>query len=154
MSDVHSSATMTEAENTDKATKAKATRKKAVFGIVGVVALAGIGFGGYEFFIGNQSVSTDNAYVGAYTATITPMIGGSIAEVMVTDAQSVRKGDILFRIDDKDAQIALAQAEADLAKMRRQFGQTSAIGSALNAQVGARDADIARARAESGPAVG
>jgi membrane fusion protein, multidrug efflux system len=148
MLDTTSPETITEIENAEEATKAKATRKKAMIGIAGAVLLAGVGYGGYAYFVGSQHVSTDNAYVGAYTATVTPMVGGQVAEVLVSDAQTVRKGDILFRIDGKDAQIALAQAEAELAKMRRQFGQTSASGSALSAQIGARDADIARARAQ------
>ncbi|MBL7660235.1 EmrA/EmrK family multidrug efflux transporter periplasmic adaptor subunit, partial [Escherichia coli] len=42
----------------------------------------------------------------------------------------------------------LAQAEADLAKARRQYGQTSATSAALAAQVQARGADISRARAQ------
>jgi membrane fusion protein, multidrug efflux system len=148
MLDTTSPESIADIENADKATKAKATRKKALIGIAGAVLLAGLGYGGYEFFVGSQHVATDNAYVGAYTATVTPMIGGQVADVAVADAQTVRKGDILFRIDDRDTRIALAQAEADLAKMRRQFGQTSASGSALSAQIGARDADIAKARAQ------
>ena len=148
MLDTTSPETIAEVEAAEKATKAKATRKKAMLGIGGIVLLGGLGYGGYEFFVASQHVTTDNAYVGAYTATVTPMIGGQVADVAVADAQTVRKGDVLFRIDDRDARIALAQAEADLAKMRRQFGQTSASGSALSAQIGARDADIARARAQ------
>jgi membrane fusion protein, multidrug efflux system len=132
----------------EAATKAKATRKKAMLGIAGAVLLAGAGYTAYDVFIGSQHVSTDNAYVGAYTATITPMVAGQVAEVLVTDAQIVKKGDILFRIDDRDARNMLAQAEADLAKMRRQFGQVAATSSALGAQIGARNADISRARAQ------
>jgi len=132
----------------EKAAKAKGTRKKALLGIASVVVLGAAGYGAYDHFIGSRHVSTDNAYVGAYTATVTPMIGGQVTDVAVGDAQTVRKGDILFRIDASDARIALAQAEADLAKMRRQFVQTSASGNALGSQVGARDADIVRARAQ------
>lgn len=139
---------LAEAEAAEKAAKAKGIRKKALLGIASVVVLGGLGYAAYNHFIGSQHVSTDNAYVGAYTATVTPMIGGQVADVSVGDAQTVRKGDILFRLDAADARIALAQAEADLAKMRRQFVQTSANGNALGSQVGARDADIARARAQ------
>jgi len=139
---------LAEVEAAEKAKKAKGARKKALLGIASVVVLGGLGYGAYDIFIGSQHVSTDNAYVGAYTATVTPMIGGQVADVGVSDAQTVRKGDILFRIDASDARIALAQAVADLAKMRRQFVQTASSGKALGSQVGARDADIARARAQ------
>lgn len=147
MLDTPSPETLSELD-TEADAKAKRNRKKALLGIAGAVLFGGLAYGGYHAFVGSRHVSTDNAYVGAYSATVTPMVGGQVAEVMASDAQSVRKGDILFRIDDSDARIALAQAEADLAKMRRQFVQTSASGSALGAQVGARDADVGRARAQ------
>jgi membrane fusion protein (multidrug efflux system) len=51
------------------------------------------------------------------------------------------------QLDDRDARIALAQAEAELAKARRMYGQTAATSTALAAQVAAREADITRARA-------
>lgn len=64
----------------------------------------------------HHSVSTDNAYVGAETAQVTSMIGGQVAEVLVKDTQQVKRGDILVKIDQRDAQIQLAQAQAELSK--------------------------------------
>lgn len=98
--------------------------------------------------VGSHHVSTDNAYVGADTASVTPMVAAQVLNVRVSDTQAVRRGDVLVQLDDSDARIALAQAEADLAKARRQYGQTSATSAALAAQVDARNADIARARAQ------
>ncbi|HEY0269640.1 MAG TPA: HlyD family efflux transporter periplasmic adaptor subunit [Sphingomonas sp.] len=132
----------------DAAAPKGALRKRLFAGIGGVVLLAGIGYGGWYALVGSRHVTTDNAYVGAYTAPVTPMVAGQVAAVPVSDTQPVRRGDILVRIDDRDARIALAQAEADLAKARRQFGQTSATGDALAAQVRARGAGIASARAQ------
>ena len=123
-------------------------RKRLLGGIAGAVLLAGVGYGGWYALVGSHHISTDNAYVGADTASVTPMIAAQVARVAVSDTQSVRKGDILVQLDDSDARIALAQAEADLAKARRQYGQTSATSTALAAQVDARNADIARARAQ------
>jgi len=76
------------------------------------------------------------------------MVAGQVIEVLVEDTKSVRKGDILVRIDDRDARIALEQTEADLAKARRQFGQTSATEAALAAQTEARTAAITGAQAQ------
>lgn len=123
-------------------------RKRLLGGIAGAVLLAGVGYGGWYALVGSHHISTDNAYVGADTASVTPMIAAQVARVAVSDTQTVRKGDILVQLDDSDARIALAQAEADLAKARRQYGQTSATSAALAAQVDARNADIARARAQ------
>ncbi|MET3712722.1 membrane fusion protein (multidrug efflux system) [Sphingomonas trueperi] len=128
--------------------KRKNLRKRLMLGIGGLVLVAGLGYGGYYMVVGSHFVSTDNAYVGADSASITPMTGGQVLRVAVSDTQAVKKGDVLVQIDDSDARIALAQAEADLARATRQFGQTSATSEALAAQVQAREADIARARAQ------
>jgi len=128
--------------------KPNTLRKKLLGGIAGAVLLAGAGYGGWYALVGSHHIDTDNAYVGADTASVTPMIAAQVLRVAVADTQSVRKGDVLIQLDDSDARIALSQAEADLAKARRQYGQTSATSAALAAQVDARNADIARARAQ------
>jgi len=102
----------------------------------------------YHFLIGVRHVSTDNAYVGADTAQITPLVAGPVQTVRVANTQIVHKGDILVTLDPSDAQIEVEKAAADLAQAERQFRQTRATGSALAAQVGARDSDIERAQAE------
>ncbi|KRC80883.1 HlyD family efflux transporter periplasmic adaptor subunit [Sphingomonas sp. Root241] len=132
----------------EEAPKPNTLRKKLLGGIAGTVLLAGAGYGGWYVLVGSHHVSTDNAYVGADTASVTPMVAAQVLNVRVSDTQAVRRGDVLVQLDDSDAQIALAQAEAELARTRRQYGQTSATSTALAAQVDARNADIARARAQ------
>jgi membrane fusion protein (multidrug efflux system) len=127
---------------------ARNRRKAALLTIAGVVALAGTGYGVWYGLVGSHYVETDNAYVGADTAQVTPMVGGQVAAVLKSDTDSVKAGDILVRLDDRDAQIALATAQAELAKARRQFGQASATSSALSDQVVARSADIRSAQAQ------
>jgi membrane fusion protein (multidrug efflux system) len=123
-------------------------RKTALLAIAGAVTLAGIGYGGWYALIGSHYVETDNAYVGAETAQVTPMVAGQVTAVLRSDTDSVKAGDILVRLDDRDAQIALASAQAELAKARRQFGQVSATSGALSDQVVARAADIRSAQAQ------
>ncbi len=124
-------------------------RRRKLLSIIGIAVLAALLiYGAWYFLVGSRTISTDNAYVGADTASVTPMVSGQVIEVAVADTQVVRKGDVLVRLDDSDARIALAQAEADLAKARRLFGQTAATSSALAAQVQARSAEEGRARAQ------
>jgi len=123
-------------------------RKRLLGGIAGVVLLVGAGYGGWYALVGSHHVETDNAYVGADTAQVTPMVAGQAIAVLKSDTDLVKTGDVLVRLDDSDAQIALASAEADLAKARRQFGQSAATSDALSAQVQARAADIQSARAQ------
>ncbi|MCW2389973.1 membrane fusion protein (multidrug efflux system) [Sphingobium sp. B11D3B] len=136
------------ATQTSDAAPSRSRRKTALLAIAGAVLLACIGYGGWYAAIGSHYVETDNAYVGADTAQITPMVGGQVAAVLKTDTDSVKAGDILVRLDDRDAQIALATAQAELAKARRQFGQASATSNALSDQVLARGADIRSTQAQ------
>ncbi|MBO9712729.1 HlyD family efflux transporter periplasmic adaptor subunit [Sphingomonas sp.] len=130
------------------AAKPNTLRRRLLTGIGAAVLIAGVGYGGWYALVGSHYISTDNAYVGADSASVTPMLAAQVTTVAVSDTQQVRKGDMLVQLDDRDARVALAQAEAELAKARRQYGQTSATSAALAAQVQARDADIARARAQ------
>ena len=113
--------------------------------LVLVVALL---WGAWYLLFGRNHVSTDNAYVNAEMAQVTPLIGAQAIDVLVSDTQSVKKGDILVKLDPTNAKIAVAQAEADLAEARRRFRQTDATSDSLAAQVQARSADIVQARAQ------
>ncbi|MCL9677392.1 HlyD family efflux transporter periplasmic adaptor subunit [Acinetobacter sp. ACZLY 512] len=125
----------------------KAKRKKLLSIFALVVIVAAIVFGiWYVFF--NHTVNTDNAYVGADTAQITSMVTGQVSKILVNDTQQVHKGDILVKIDPRDAEIALAEAKAMLAKAQRTYRQTAANGQSLNAQVQVSDDGIASAQAQ------
>ena len=51
---------------------------------------------------------------GTADVTITPQISGQLMEVCITEGQQVKKGQVLFRIDSRDAQLELESAEAKL----------------------------------------
>ncbi len=125
-----------------------ATRRKWFVRLAIIVAVGAIGWGLWYFIVGRNYVSTDNAYVNAEMAQVTPLISGQAIEVRVKDTQTVKQGDVLVVLDPTNARIALAQAEADLAAARRRFVQAKATSGALSAQVSAGGADIARARAQ------
>jgi membrane fusion protein (multidrug efflux system) len=113
-----------------------------------VVIVVGLIWGVWYLLIGRNHVSTDNAYVNAEMAQVTPLISAQAIEVLVSDTQAVKKGDILVKLDPTNARIAVAQAQADLAEARRRFRQTVATSGSLTAQVDARGADIVQARAQ------
>ncbi|QJQ02170.1 EmrA/EmrK family multidrug efflux transporter periplasmic adaptor subunit [Herbaspirillum rubrisubalbicans Os34] len=123
-------------------------RKKlfAIFG--GVVAIVAVGYGAYWYLIGSRYVETDNAYTGTEVATVTPAINGIVAAVDVVDTQAVKKGDVLVRIDDADAKLAVDQAAADLDRTERKVRGYFANDAGLAAQVLAREADQKRASAQ------
>jgi len=55
------------------------------------------------------------------TVTIRPQIGGVISEIHFQEGQEVRKGDLLFTIDPRPVQAALASARANLARDQAQM---------------------------------
>ena len=120
-------------------------RKKVLLGLTAGILLAG---GGWYMFHDTGEVSTDNAYVGADSAQVTPLVAAAVVQVPVVNTQYVHKGDVLLRLDDSDARLAVEKAQAAYLKARRQFVQSSATSGSLAAQVGARDADIGQARAQ------
>ena len=154
---------MTDAQNTLPETKndepvsdatLKAKRKKALGFVALILILAVILYAIWKLFF-NHSVDTDNAYVGAETASITSMVTGQVEQVLVSDTQAVKKGQLLVRVDQRDAEIALAAAKAELLKAQRQYKQTQANSSSLNSQIFVSDdaihsaeAKVAQAKAE------
>jgi len=120
-------------------------RKKVMLGLAAGILLAG---GGWYFLHDSGEVSTDNAYVGADSAQVTPLVAAAVADVPVINTQYVHKGDVLLRLDDSDARLAFERAQAAYLKARREYVQSSATSGSLAAQVGARDADIGQARAQ------
>jgi len=52
--------------------------------------------------------STDNAYLKTNQVLITPQVNGTITQLLMEDNQSVKQGDILAVIDDRDYQAKLS----------------------------------------------
>jgi len=146
VADQNSAATV--AADPAASTRDPGTRKRLFLILAALVAAAAILVGLWYVIVARRSVSTDNAYVGADVAQVTPLVGGPVVAVAVEDTRTVKAGDILVRLDDAEARIALARSEAQLLAAQRQFRQTSATGQALAARVTAREADIAGARAQ------
>jgi len=104
------------AEEQGVQSKAPSSRRKSLFlGLAATVIALGGGAYAYDTLVASRHVTTDNAYVGADVAQVTPLIGGPVLEVLVQDTQSVRRGDVLVRLDNTDARLALASAQARLA---------------------------------------
>jgi len=124
------------------------TRRKWLQRIAMVVAAGAVIWGLYYLLIGRNYESTDNAYVNAEIAQVTPLISATVLEVKVKDTQKVRRGDVLVVLDPARPRIAVADASAQLAEARRRFRQTVATSGALTAAVSARSSDIDQAQAQ------
>jgi membrane fusion protein (multidrug efflux system) len=95
-----------------EADQKKQSRKRAFTILGAVLGLAALAGGAWWFVAGMRYVSTDNAYVAASSAQVTPLTSGTVIDVAVQNAQSVKRGDVLLVIDPADAQLAVDQADA------------------------------------------
>jgi membrane fusion protein (multidrug efflux system) len=91
------------------------------FFLLVVLPLAALALGLVWWLSGGRYISTDNAYVGADKALITPYITGPIVAVHVAEGQKVNVGDPLFDIDPAPYRTALAVAEGRLAAAKVAF---------------------------------
>jgi membrane fusion protein (multidrug efflux system) len=96
--------------------KRNAGRRFVLLVVLPLAAVAG-GFGWW--LTGGRYVETDNAYVGADKALITPYVTGPIIAIHVKEGQHVKAGDPLFDIDPAPYKtaVALAQGRLDAAKV-------------------------------------
>ena len=138
-----------EAERKADSDRSKQRLRQVLFTGLAVVVIIGLaGFGLWWVNVGSRSVSTDDAYVGADVAQVTPQIDGTVTVVNVADTQAVKRGDVLVKLDTGTVQLKADQAAAQYAQAIRRIRQQTALGLAAVADVGARDADIPRAQAQ------
>jgi membrane fusion protein (multidrug efflux system) len=97
-----------------------------------------VAFFGWQWFQSNHEVGTNNAYVKAERLMISSQVAGRVVQVAVAQNQAVKKGQLLFRLDDEPLKIALAQAQAKL-------GEIENSADASRAQVRGAESTIASA---------
>ena len=89
--------------------------------VTAVLGLTGAGLVLYAWQLppfSSRQPQTENAYVRGKITTISARKAGILSEVLVSDFQQVRKGEVLMRLDSAHAAQDLARAEADLASAR------------------------------------
>ena len=91
--------------------------------------------------VGRFIESTDDAYLQADSVTIAPKVSGYVAEVYVADNQSVKAGEPLVRLDRRQYQAVLEQANATIAARRADIERGAA-------ELLQQQASIAQARAQ------
>jgi membrane fusion protein (multidrug efflux system) len=123
-------------------------RKKALSAVAAVVVLGAVAYGAYYVLVANHYEHTDNAYVQADVIQITPQVGGTVLAIGADDTDLVKAGQVLVRLDAADAQVALDQAQAQLAQTVREVRTLFANNVGLQSQISLRQADVDKARNE------
>jgi|HubBroStandDraft_4_1064222.scaffolds.fasta_scaffold36115_2 membrane fusion protein (multidrug efflux system) len=85
-----------------------------IFVVIALVIVLAVG--GYLLWQYLSSYeSTDDAQIDGHINAISARISGHLSEVLVEDSQIVKAGDVLVKIDPRDYEVAVSQAQANLA---------------------------------------
>jgi membrane fusion protein, multidrug efflux system len=106
-----------------------------------ILLIVGAVWGVRWWTVGRFIESTDDAYLQADSVTIAPKVSGYVAEVYVADNQSVKAGEPLVRLDRRQYQAVLEQANATIAARRADIERGAA-------ELLQQQASIAQARAQ------
>ena len=117
-----------------------ARRRTVLLSIAGVLLIAAVVWGIRWWTVGRFIENTDDAYLQADSVTIAPKVSGYVAEVYVTDNQTVTAGQPLVRLDSRLYQAILEQAKATIAARRADIERGEA-------ELLQQQANIAQARA-------
>ncbi|MFJ1210040.1 MULTISPECIES: HlyD family secretion protein [Burkholderia] len=138
MSDPQQNAASAQSQNNGK-------RKRMMTLLVAVIVIAAIAYGLYYFLVARFHEGTDDAYVNGNVVQITPQVTGTVIAVKADDTQTVKAGDPLVVLDPADSQVALQQAEANLAQTVRQVRGLFVNDDQYRAQVALRQSDLSKA---------
>ncbi|MFN8546092.1 MAG: HlyD family secretion protein [Candidatus Binatia bacterium] len=128
------------------------TRRLALFALVPALVVAVV-IGGrwWEFY--RTHVQTDDAYVHAAIALVTPRIAGTVSALVVDENWQVRQGDLLARLDPAEYRVRLRRADAALARAATGVEQARAAVRTADGEVTLAETDLAQARLDHDRAV-
>jgi len=102
----------------------------------------------WVFFTGGRNQSTDDAYVQAPRVQISSNVSGRVIEVLIHENQQVKAGDVLFRLDPRDYDVAIESARAQLAQARIEAQSLKASYAPKQAAVDSARKELAYRQAE------
>jgi membrane fusion protein, multidrug efflux system len=116
----------------------KSMRRPLMFALLPVALIVG----GYFYVTGGAVMSTDNAYVQADMVGLSTDVAGIVTQVVVHDNQKVARGDVLFKLDPLQFQLALDRAEAQVGNTRNDLVALQASYRNMQAQVEQAQKDV------------
>ena len=129
-------------ENVTQVEAPASSGRRTLLLAIGAVALVAVAAWGMRWWTYGRFIeSTDDAYLQADSVTIAPKVSGYVAEVYVTDNQAVAAGEPLVRLDSRQYQAILEQANATIAARKADIEHGAA-------ELLQQQANIAQARAQ------
>jgi len=126
---------------------AKARRKFIIIAVVLLLVLVA----GFFYWRSTLTEDTDDAQVDGDLYQVSARVSGQVIKVNVTDNQEIKQGDVIAEIDPRDYQVAVEQAEAQLANAKASYVQANSNVPIVNVQtrtqVATSGSDVATAEA-------
>lgn len=132
--------------------------KPWIIGALLVAAAAGVAFGVWQRYAarnGMDGLASGNGRIEAVEIDVATRVAGRLADVLVTEGEFVRAGQVLARIDTepldaqrRQAQAQLQQAKAAVATAHSQLAQRDSDKATAQAVVAQREADLQGAQAQ------
>ena len=121
-------------------------RALLVLVIVAIAAsiLPGLRF--YRTFV--THVSTDDAYVDGTVALVSSRVSGTVVDLYVQDNWTVKEGQLLLKLDPRDFEVRVAQAEAQLERARQSVDEMYSGVDAATAGVRLADSQLTMAQTD------
>lgn len=140
MTEPHTAMTQTPKQNPQ--------RRRALLRLSAVLLAAAIVLALYWFFCLYGKESTDDAYAAGNLIPVSAQVGGTIVAIGAEDTQTVKAGQLLVRLDDADARLAVERARAELAQVVRQTRVLITGEQKLEAVLAERKVALARAEGD------
>lgn len=123
-------------------------KKKTPLIIFGVIAGALLVYGSFKLYFSFTHESTDNAQLETNATPIVSRLAGYIDSVNIIDYQSVVAGSTLVKIDNREYEIMVEQAKADLLSAQADLSTANAqlISAKLNIKVALANINIQKVR--------
>jgi len=128
----------------DQKKAASPIRKLIIGTLVAIVLIIGAIWGLSIYHYGQTHESTDDAYVTGNLINVSPIISGTLSQLLVEEGDKLTKNELIGRLEDSGQRASLAQAQAAYQSAQSQLPQAE---SNLLYQQQATDADIRRAQA-------
>ena len=114
--------------------------------IAALFIVAAIAYASYWMLVLRHQEETEDAYVQGNVVQITPQVQGTVSQILVEDTDGVQAGQPLLTFDNADADLAVNQAEAQLAQTVREVRTLYSMHAQSEANVALRIAELARAQ--------
>ncbi len=139
---------MNQTTTPDSSAPAPSRRGMLLRGLAVLVVLVLIALAIWYFVSGRWHEDTDDAYVQGNLVQITPMVAGTVVSIGADDGMRVERGQLLLKLDPADTQVALQQAEANLARTVRQVRGLFRSVQGAQAELSSQQVTLQRARAD------